>query len=222
MPKPLLIMDVKAIMNMVIKKKKKTTKPKKAAVKKAKAKKVKPVIDIRHSPFKVGDDIWYERTTDTWIKGVITKCVKPDLIEGYKHWSYEINKDESNHIYEECQIFPASIFKLIAIDVTRLRKAEFTDSLNAAFDAEALILAAYRVGQKRPWCYYVIPDLDSIMKVEHWKVNKWGGDYGYSKRLYQYPVEHLKGYFPVSSAPQEILTYLGLHLYNRKWKKDDQ
>jgi hypothetical protein len=40
--------------------------------------------------------------------------------------------------------------------------------------------------------------------------------------LYVRPVKEIDmKLLPISSAPQEILTYLGLHIYNRKWKKDE-
>lgn len=195
---------------------KKLIKKKTPAKKKVKAK-AKPKV-VRPSPFKVGDEVWYEKGY-SWIKGKIIKCIKPSASENA--WSYSFDKDDSFTAHTEDKVLPASMFNLMAADAVRMKWAEFYSVLNQTFDANARILAVYRQGQKKPWAYYVIPDWDSIIKLESWTYKSYGYDSKHSAFLHIQPAAQIElKFMPISSAPQEILTYLGLHIYNRKWKRE--
>lgn len=209
------------------KKKKKKVKVVKAVKKPAKkvkkAKKVKPVEPVRPSPFKVGDEVWVNRGNE-YVKGKITKCIPPRKTYKQIHWRYSTTEKMTDE-YDECQVFPVSIFGMIATDATKMKVSPIGDTLNKIFDADVVILAVYRQGQKRPWCYYVLPDNSTLFHVKKHKSNP----YGYSSyiidtetKIYKVPAEAVKvRLLPISSAPQEILTYLGVHIYSRKWIKHD-
>lgn len=196
--------------------KKKTKKTKKVPIKKAVKKQAVPV---RPSPFEIGDRIWTPVTGEQTCPGVIKKKIAPSKSQGGLVWKYHVLNDgmEASDLrcYEESELFPAAIFTLIATDAVRMKRAIFEDKLNAVFEAQAIILAVYRQGQKKPWAYYVIPD-ESLLFVNKVTKGFWGVDHivKLQKTLASKVFLRL---IPVSSAPQEILTYLGLYVYNRKW-----
>lgn len=198
---------------------KKATKKPVASKKKVKKIKVKlPVEPVRSSPFSIGDEVWLRRSTDTWVKTKIMGCIKPPV--GQKTWRYRTAAEET---WDESDFLPVSIFSLMATDAVRMKTAVFTKSLNDTFDADVLILAVYRTGQKKPWAYYVIPDTCVLYTLVKWTKKNYYGVEDHSAKLYIGPVKQLNVKFtPVSSAPQEILTYLGLHVYNRQWTKENQ
>lgn len=227
MAHPLLIMKkmtdeegfIKAIGNLVKKKPaKKKAKAKVKAKPKAKVKAKKKVEPpVRTGPFEVGDKVWYLRAA-AWLPGTIKKCISPKILgKEEQAWAYEI--EETSGQVTEDDILPAGIFMLLATDVVRMREAPFASPLNAVFDENVFILGAYRKGQQRPWAYYVFPDLEEIKKEEVWFYTDYGSKYDNHGVLYVRPAKDISMRLkPISSAPQEILTYLGLHVYNRKWK----
>jgi hypothetical protein len=196
------------------------TKPLKIKTKKKPAKKKdKPIADPpRPSPFSVGEEVWVLRSRE-YVKATILKCIKPG--DGFKEWHYVSDKEA----YEvpESSLYPAKIFTLIANDVSKMKTSSLASELNNTFDAKAIILEVYRTGQKKPWAYYVIPDPELLYKYVTWKYSQFGFDSDYSAYLYVRPTKNISlRLTPISSAPQEILTYLGLHIYNRKWIKDKE
>jgi hypothetical protein len=205
------------------KKKPKAKKAKKAkAVKKKKPaakKKDKVVEPPRPSPFALHDEVWVNTGYNGWSKTKITKTIKPS--GGAKQWTYEVGLATVGHILER-NLLPAKIFTMMATDAIRMKDADFTLSLNTTFEATARILAVYRHSQKRPWAYYVIPDPDVLYKDYKWVAKVYGYNQNMQDILYVRPVKDIDlKLMPVSSAPQEILTYLGLHIYNRKWRRDE-
>jgi hypothetical protein len=207
---------IKGVNTLIVKKKKVKAK-KKVSTKKAKVKKGKEEI-VRVSPFNKGDLVWVNRGM-SFSKSTITKCIKPGKSE--RAWSYitEFGTIEEGYLY------PASIFSMMATDANRMKVASMNDSLNNTFDGTAIILEIYRVGQKRPWAYYVIPDPAVIQKTINWNIKS--SVYGYAQNksatIYIKPVSEITlKLIPISSSAHEILTYLGLHIYNRKWLKTNE
>jgi len=201
------------------KKKPKAKKKVKAKVKAKKpaAKKEKVIDPPRLSPFTKGDEVWVNRGHLGHIKSKITKCIRPT--GGDRVWRYETELVGMQ--VEESLLLPSQIFTMIATDVVRLREAEFTDVLNNTFEAETRILGVYRLNQKKPWAYYVIPDPEVLYKSTHWVSKQYVYNQPMEAILYVRPTKDIDlKLIPVSSAPQEILTYLGLHIYNRKWKRE--
>jgi hypothetical protein len=196
-------------------------KPRKKSAKKkvVKEKVIKPPPPpVRESPFKLHDVVWRPKGNYPgveWIKGKILKCQRPTKED--KRWNYTF---EDGNDFEESQLFPLSIFHMIATDAVKLRKAPFETELNNVFDGTANIFAVYRTGQKRPWAYYVFPKgyLNTLCKQAEWTNPVYGGaERGY---VHLVPAEKLElKLLPISSHPREILTYLGLHVYSRLWMK---
>jgi hypothetical protein len=203
------------------KKKSKTKKVKAKAKKKATkkvAKKEAPEV-VRPSPFEKGDEVWFNRGNMGWQKTKITKCNKPERYR--KEWRYDIMIGTTLVQLDEDQLLPAKIFTLMATDVIRLKDATFTTVLNDTFDEEIRILAAYRAGHSRPWAYYVIPDETVLYKTVKWTYKQYSYQQNGEAVVYVRPVKDIKLQLtPISSAPQEILTYLGNRIYNRKWKSE--
>lgn len=226
MANPLLVINHKDNINnfvgtlATLKKKVKGKKAKKVVTKKkTKTKKEIKIEPVRESPFSKGDSVWLVRSGGSWVKTTISKCVKPD--EYNKEWTYITSEHGT---WGETSFYPVSIFSMMASDANRIKEANFSEALNYTFDGNAVILEVYRTGQKRPWAYYVIPDRSVLHKKIEWKGKS--NPYGYSDHrnaiIYTKPVKEISlRLTPISSAPQEILTYLGLHIYNRKWLKND-
>lgn len=192
-------------------KKKKTVKK----VVKKKKKKVEP--PVRQSPFEVGDKIWVY-TNDKWVLTTVTLKRPPDSKKGEICWVYNTSDVTNGDITEE-RILPDKIFTLNANDAIMMKEAEFAEALNRTFDEKIFILAVYRKGQKRPWAYYIIPDRKLIWKEQKY-IHKPYPYYEVDQiaTIYAKPAANMTLHLmPISSAPQEILTYLGLHIYNRKW-----
>ncbi len=221
-PKPLLLVDGSSLMQVAVKKaakvfadaKKKPKKGKSQAKLKSKLKKKRNLPPPRPSPLELGARVWFY-TNNAFHLGTISACHKPVGVYD-KEWKYAITGDNTSRSVpslEECKIIPIKVFHMIANDAVRIELAPFYGQLNTQFDEQAVVIyQVLRKGQRRPWCYYVLPTSDLI-----WKKHTWKGQYGYDQSgvLLNEHVPQLK---PVSAAPQEILTYLGLHIYNRKWK----
>jgi len=201
---------------IVIKKKKKVTK-KKVAKKKEKPKEEPE----RPSPFKPGDEVWVECGSE-WKKFKVVKCGKPQ--KGSKDWTYDLkNERDEVRSSNECEMIPAQVFTLIATDAVKMKEPGWTAALNDQFDGKAKIFAVYRKGQKRPWCYYVIPDPEKVWKEYKWKgKNYYGATEDMTATLQVHSSSHqMLRLIPIASAPSEILSYLGLKVYNRQYKRDD-
>lgn len=204
--KPLLLMNAAAIFKV---------KPKK---KKAK-KKVKAVVPTRPAPFEIGDEVWAESPTGKdWGLTTIVKRRRASKIS--EEWVFSTAKDNE---HTESQLLPIKVFRMIANDAVRLKRAPFEDELNKAFGGEAIILGVIRQGQKRPWAYYVIPEPAKI-----WSIYKtttegaWGLKQDHEAKLYICPAKKLQlQLLPISTVAKEILTYLGLHIYTRRWVGED-
>lgn len=209
--KPLLMVKLTPAV-MIIKVKK--TKAKKKIKKKVK-KKVVP-IPVRESPFVIGDQVWVSDGM-VYSSATITGCKKPT--GGDQVWDYDLS--DGAH-YREYSLLPAKLFHLNATDANRIKIAPFQDKLNDSFGGEAMIFQVFRKGQKRPWCYYVLPDgFSRIFHTIKWKEKNY-----YSSNTEREGVAHCTTaaklnirLLPISSAPREILTYLGLHVYSRLWTK---
>ena len=203
-------------------KKKKTKAKKKIKAKKSQPaiKKVKkPVEPTRVSPLCVGDEVWLHFGS-TYNKTTITECIRPTKSDGNKEWFYKTALSKHT-IQNEQSLIPAKLFSMMATDAVKMKQAGFNEALNNTFDSEALILEVYRSGQKRPWAYYVIPDKTIIWKEQTWNHKLYGENYPVSGTLFVKPAKELTMTFlPISSAPQEILTYLGLNIYNKQWSRD--
>jgi len=196
----------------VIKKKKKVTKKKKEKPKEE---------PERASPFKIGDVVWAESGGD-WRKYTVAGCRKPE--KNCKDWTYTLKSDTESTIFlNECDMIPAQVFTLIATDAIKMKEPAMTSTLNYQFDGKAKIFAVYRKGQKRPWCYYVIPDTEKVWKVFKWKgKGYYGAVEDREATLQAHASAHqMLRLIPIASAPSEILTYLGLKVYNRQYKRDD-
>jgi len=224
MAKPILMLKgadifVKSLKKLNKKPAKKVVKPKIKA-----KKKVKVVVPVRPSPFEVGDLVWYTNSSRVLVRGFILKCEAPLKTHNEIEWMYSIgSKDHVDALkIDESDIYLDSMFTLNATDAVKMRISELTSTLNSLFGANACIFEVYRQGQKRPWTYYVLPDKDLLFKSVVYEQKPYGAS-TYTNTVtsivYIKPPKHLAIRLrPVSSAPQEILTYLGLHIYNRKWK----
>lgn len=222
-PVPIKFEDaIKKMVKQVVVAGKTKKKVKGTVIKKKKAKKkIEPTSPLRPNPLKLGDKVWTNNDYgDKYSLQEIVKCTPPRRTYGEYLWTYN-TKDGS--VGTEESFIPDKFFTLNANDVSHLKKAEFEDALNKTFDEKVLILAVYRKGQKRPWAYYVIPDKSLIWKEithEYWP---YGQSVGYNSQtkvstVFIKPIEQMTlRLIPISGAPQEILTYLGLHVYNRKW-----
>ena len=220
MPKnPLLVVSpLEAFVKGVVKINKKV---KKKPVKKTAKKKIKkPDLPGRPSPFKIGDEVWYGAGWE-FKKGVIHKHTPPRKSYGELVWSYGF-KDQDNATFAEENLYPAKIFTLIATDATKMKRAPFQDEMNKLFGADSIVLQVFRDKQKRPWAYYVIPDKNLIFEEKKHTHYPYGPANGYktedTSTLQKVPADKVElRLMPISSAPQEILTYLGVHVYGRKW-----
>ncbi len=211
-PKPLIIKKISL---------KKTAKGKKAT-KKIKKKVKKPEPEVRESPFKVGDPVWACNYGDEWRKGKVVKHTKPGKDE--KDWKYEIEVEKgSNFTATEANIIPAQVLTLIATDALKLKEVSWANELNKQFDGKAKIFAVYRAGQRRPWCYYVIPDPGRVWTEVKFKVKSYyGGNEDQTAIVQTHKSSHqMLRLIPISSAPSEILSYLGLKVYNRQYNRDE-
>lgn len=209
--KPLLMIKVTPVMIVKAKKTKKT-------VKKKIKKKAIP-IPVRESPFVIGDQVWVSDGI-SYSSATITGCKKPT--GGDQVWNY----DASDGIhYREDHVLPAKLFHLNATDANRIKIASFQDKLNESFGGEAMIFQVFRKGQKRPWCYYVLPDgFSRIFHSIKWKQENsyYSSDTEREEIVHRTTAIKLNMRFlPISAAPREILTYLGLHVYSRLWKKPE-
>lgn len=213
MPKPLLMIKAGGLMKVA-------TKKKKTVKKKVKPK--KPVEPVRESPFQVGDSVWASTMVGDWQKATIGTLSKPGPHS--KQWSYTLTRDRGGQMISaiETDLIPASVFALIATDAVRIKTAPWNQELNDQFGGKAMILAVYRQGQKRPWCYYIIPDPEMLWKVYAFKTKQYGYMEERKEKLCVRPANKVGvRLLPVSAVPQEILTYLGLHVYNRQWLKSE-
>lgn len=202
-----------------------TIKPKKTKAKakpKAKKKKVEPTEPPkRKTPFIMNELIW-ARYGDSYYPGVIKNCLGPKL-KYAQGWTYVLETKakqlQGEHVPEE-NIIPGRVFKLIATDAVKIKEAPFQDALNTAFNANAQILAVYRQGQKRPWCYYIFPEQGMLTHTIQFKgKDSWGNSITDESVVQKKSSEELKlQLLPVAGAPQEILSYLGIHVYGRRWK----
>jgi hypothetical protein len=199
---------------------KKEAKKKKGPVIKKKAKKKKKVVGttpLRPSPLKIGDKVWVE-IGDKWLLAEITLTRPPTRVKKEIVWMYKVSITDD--LFTEDELIPDKIFTLNANDAVYMKEAEFAAALNKTFDEKVVILAVFRKGQKRPWAYYVIPNRDIYLKEQKHVFKPYGNGYEqeYTDIVYIKPAEQMTlKLIPVSGAPQEILTYLGLHVYNRKW-----
>lgn len=197
----------------------------KTKAKKAKAVKKKKVVPKpdppRPSPFEMNDQVWVQRAVGDWAPAKITKLHKPEPT--FKEWSYTVEGDHKllneGYISVEKDLIPASVFTLMANDVVKMKQAEIGTELNTQFDGNAIILGAYRQGQKKPWCFYVFPDPDLICHNITFKAKSaWYSEVEQQGRVQKVPSNRCRlRLIPISSAPQELLTYLGIYIYGRKW-----
>jgi hypothetical protein len=195
-----------------------TKKKKKKVVKKVKV--IKPALPVRESPFELKDEVIYFDGR-RWFPGVITLKDPPNKTN-QPYWVYRFNK-QFGALAPEGNILPLKIFHLLATDVDRFDTPEWCEALVNHFNSPALILAAYRKGQKRPWAYYVIPDKNEITKVKDYTTKgSWGNSVKAQVNIQIKPANQLNlSLIPISSAPREILTYLGQRLFNGLWRKDN-
>lgn len=202
---PLIMLDVKK-MTKTMKKTKKATK-KKAVAKKKSVKKT----PTRPSPFKLGDLVWVQYGSTLTLE-TIMKCSPPNKTEGRLEWHYNTTGHKG---VEETDLYPIHIFTFMPTDVHHMNKVDIGRYLNQLFDADAVIFEVFRKGQRRPFCYYVIPSEKIYIKTIT-GVDKYG--YELEVQVYACTSENLPlKLMPISSAPQEILTYLGVHIYGRRW-----
>jgi len=176
----------------------------------------------RESPFERGEKVWVKNgetmslcninTTHSQHRGKVwCYSVIPELKDG---------QIQADCRYEEDMIYPAHIFKMIATDAYRMKLMEWVEVLNNQFDGKAVVWGVFRIGRnKRPWCYYVFPDGNAQLTHRITYKNTYG--YNDSSVVHNVPAKYAKvSYMPISGTPKEILSYLGVHVYGRRWMQD--
>lgn len=201
----------------------------KPAKKTKKKKEKKPEPPPRKSPFKVGDAVWFNTDSSDhrrpWKKAIIVTAKAPGKTTGFGQWHYTLKGGgvAADMPFDEGALLPATMFTQVPADVETMNIVSFSKDLCKEFDhPKGVILEARQKSTKKPWGYYVIPDISLITELLNVKGKDKQNDWVYNQNVNRYKglaSEVPYKLIPISSSAKELLTYLGMHIFSGEWKK---